>query len=378
MTSRIRNISLGLIAISTTIPIHYAYSQRGPRATARVYAMTNDATKNEILAFELGRDGTFRSTGRFETGGRGSGGTTDPLQSQGSLTISQDHSFLFAANAGSGTLSSFRIVGDRLVLADQEPTEGAEPVAVAQHGHFVYVLNEAGDGGVTVFSVDQSGHLSPIPNSTKLLSNTGLGGASIAVSRDGTLLAVVERAADNIDIFHILPNGTLSAIATTADPNPGGFSAIFSTNGQVLVSETGPGAEPNSSTISSFAVEGNGTITPISNAVPTDGAANCWLAITPNGKFVYTSNSATSNISGFTVAQNGALTPIGGVIVGANPAGSTNLDIAVSADGNFLYSLNSSAGTITAWTINSDGTLKEVDSISGTPGASGVNGLAAF
>lgn len=378
MTYGIRIMSLALLAMSTTIPAHYGYSQPDLRATERVYAMTNDATKNEILAFALGRDGTFRSTGRFVTGGRGSGGTTDPLQSQGALTISPNHSLLFAVNAGSGTVSSFRIVGDRLVLADQEPTEGAEPVAVAQHGHFVYVLNEAGDGGVTVFSVDDVGHLIPIPNSTTLLSGTGLGGASIAVSSDGTLLAVFERAADNIDIFRILPNGTLSADTTTADPNPGGFSAIFAKNGQVLVSETGSGGEPNSSTISSFAIDGEGTVTPISNAVPTDGAANCWLAITPNGEFVYTSNSATSNISGFKVAPNGTLTPIGSVIVGANPAGSTNLDVAVSADGNFLYSLNSSAGTITAWTINSDGTLKEVDNIPGVPGTSGVNGLAAF
>jgi 6-phosphogluconolactonase len=71
------------------------------------------------------------------------------------------------------------------------------------------------------------------------------------------------------------------------------------------------------------------------------------------------------------------LTPIGGAIVAANPAGSTNLDIAVSADGNFVYTQNSSAGTIRVWSINSDGTLKEVDSISGLPGMSGTNGLAA-
>jgi 6-phosphogluconolactonase (cycloisomerase 2 family) len=339
--------------------------------------MTNDATKNEVLAFAQGSDGTFHSTGSFATGGRGSGGITDPLQSQGSLTISQDHSLLFAVNAGSGTVSSFRIVRDRLVLADQEPTDGSEPVAVAQHGNFVYVLNEAGDGGVAIFSVDDNGHLSKVPNSTTLLSGTGLGGASIAVSPNGQLLAVVERAADNIDIFHILPNGTLSAATRTADANPGGFSGIFSQGDQLLVSETG-GAGPDSSTITSFSVNTSATVTPISNAVPTDGAANCWLAITPNGKFVYTSNSGSNNISGFNVAQNGTLTPIGNGIVAANPAGSTNLDIAVSADGNLLYTLNSSSGTIRVWTINSDGTVKEIDSIPGLPAMSGVNGLAAF
>ena len=377
MIHRFRKMSLALLAMGTAMPAMYAHAQASASSPERVYAMTNDATKNEVLAFAQGSDGTFHSTGSFATGGRGSGGITDPLQSQGSLTISQDHSLLFAVNAGSGTVSSFRIVRDRLVLADQKPTDGSEPVAVAQHGNFVYVLNEAGDGGVAVFSVDASGHLSQIPNSTTLLSGTGLGGASIAVSPDGQLLAVVERAADNIDIFHILPNGTLSTATRTADANPGGFSGIFSQGDQLLVSETG-GAGPDSSTITSFSVNNNGTVTAISNAVPTDGAANCWLAITPNGKFVYTSNSGSNNVSGFKVAENGALTPIGNGIVAANPAGSTNLDIAVSADGNLLYTLNSSSGTIRVWTINSDGTVKEIDSIPGLPAKSGVNGLAAF
>jgi hypothetical protein len=32
----------------------------------------------------------------------------------------------------------------------------------------------------------------------------------------------------------------------------------------------------------------------ISEAASTQGAASCWLAITPNGKFVYTSNSIST------------------------------------------------------------------------------------
>lgn len=376
MKHGVRNTSL-LLAMSITIPALYASERPAALSTERVYAMTNDATKNEVLAFALGHDGTFHSTGSFATGGRGSGGITDPLESQGSLTLSQDHSLLFAVNAGSGTVSSLRIEPDRLALVDQQPTDGAEPVSVAQHGHFVYVLNQGGFGGIAIFSVDDGGHLTKVPNSTTLLSATGLEGASIAVSQDGQLLAVVERLAGNIDIFHILPNGTLSAITTTADPNPGGFSAIFSPGGELLVSETGASGVANGSTISSFTVNNNATVSPISAAVPTQGAGNCWLAITPNGKFVYTSNSGSDTISGFNVAQNGTLTPIGGGIVAANPAGSHNVDIAVSADGNFVYTQNSNTGTIRVWTINSDGTLKEIDSISGLPAMSGTNGLAA-
>ena len=374
----VRNMSLALLAMSATIPALHAYAKPASPVPERVYAMTNNATKNEVLVFAQGNDGTFRSTGSFATGGRGSGGVSDPLESQGSLTISDDHSLLFAVNAGSGTVSSFRVVGDRLVLADQQPTDGTEPVSVAQHGHFVYVLNQGGDGGVAIFTVDDNGHLREVPNSTTLLSATGLGGASIGVSGDGQQLAVVERLSDNIDIFHILPNGTLSAITTTPDSNPGGFSAVFSKGGQLLVSETGPSGVPNGSTISSFTVNGNATLTPISNAVPTEGAANCWLAITPNGKWVYTSNSGSDNISGFNVAQNGVLTPIGSGIVAAIPGGSHNVDIAVSGDSKFVFTQDTAAGTIGVWSVNTDGTLKEVDLIPGLPKLSGTNGLAAF
>ena len=378
MKLSVRNMSLALLAMSTTLSTLYAYQSSGANSTERVYVLTNDATKNTVAAFARDNNGSFYSIGSYETGGRGSGGTTDPLESQGALTFSEDHSLLFAVNPGSGTVSSFLVEGNRLVLADQKPTDGAEPVSVAQHGQFVYVLNQGAYGGVTVLHVDAHGHLNQIAYSTTLLSGTGRGASSVSVSPDGQFLAVVERLANNVDVFHILPNGTLSAITTTADKNPGGFSAIFSQGGQLLVSETGPAGAANGSTISSFNVNSGASITPISSAVPTQAAGNCWLAITPNGKWVYTSNSGSDSISGFSVAQNGVLTPIGGAVVAANPAGSHNVDIAISADGKFVYTQNSNTGTVGVFSIQSNGTLQEDESISGLPKMAGVNGIAAY
>ena len=265
MSQAIRNVVFALLAISTTVPALYAAEPAGER----VYVMTNDASKNEVLAFESGSDGSFYSIGSYETGGRGSGGTTDPLESQGALTLSQDHSLLFAVNAGSGTVSSFAVKGDRLELVDREPTEGAEPVSVAQFGSFVYVLNQGGYGGVTVFSIEGHGQLRKVSNSTFLLSNTGAGGASVSVSPNGQFLVVVERLSNNIDTFHILPDGTLSAMTTIPSQNPGAFSAIFSLGGQMLVSETGPATAADGSTISSYNINSDGSITAISSAVPT-------------------------------------------------------------------------------------------------------------
>src|SRR5438045_1520800 len=91
-----------------------------------VFVMTNAADKNEIMAFERSSDGTLYDAGRYATEGRGSGGVTDPLQSQGSLTLSQDHSLLFAVNAGSGTVSVFRVRGASLRLVDKAASGGAE------------------------------------------------------------------------------------------------------------------------------------------------------------------------------------------------------------------------------------------------------------
>ena len=89
----------------------------------------------------------------FRTGGRGSGGTVDPLASQGSLRLSEDKAWLLAANAGSGTLSVFRVEGSHLELSDQVPTEGSEPNSVAEHAGLVYVLNTAGTSSVVGFQL---------------------------------------------------------------------------------------------------------------------------------------------------------------------------------------------------------------------------------
>ena len=124
------------------------------------------------------------------------------------------------------------------------------------------------------------------------------------------------------------------------------FSVSFTPSGTLIASETGAATATNGSAISSYSILQNGKLTPISQSLPTDGAGNCWQAITPNGKFVYTSNSGSDNISGFSVGTGGVLTPIGGTIVGSNPQGSHNVDIAVTADGNYLYTINSMTGAI--------------------------------
>ncbi len=344
--------------------------------TGAVFVMTNNVDRNEIISFQRAPDGSLRERRRFATGGRGTGGLTDPLESQGSLTLSQDHSWLFAVNGGSGEVSVFFVQGSRLLLSDKSDSGGSEPNAVAQHGDLVYVLNVGGSSNVAGFRFN-NGHLTRIAGSTRFLTTNNSEAASLAFSPDGHFLVVSERATNNLDIFRVQPDGTLAAVVVNKDAAPGTFAVTFAPNGAALVSETGPAGGNNASTISSYAVASDGTLSPISLGVPTLGNANCWDVVTPDGRFAYASNAGSSSIAGFAIDKNGALAPIGATVVGTNPAGSTNLDIAVSADGKFLYTLNSGTGTIGIFAIQPDGSLTNLGEAGNFPATSGFNGIAA-
>jgi 6-phosphogluconolactonase len=344
-----------------------------------VFVMTNDAGHNEVVAYTRASDGSFYESNRYATYGRGSGGTNDPLQSQGSLTLSGDHNYLFATNAGSGTLTSFRVgQNGGLAFVDKVATGGSEPLAVASWHNRVYVLNGAGAGTVVGFSVAAGGQLQAIRGSSAFLSATSAGGSSISITPDGAFLAVTERLTNNLDTFSIFSDGTLGPIQNLASPVPGVFSAQFDPEGQLILSSTGPASATNGSTISSFSVNGSGALAPVTQSLSTFGSTNCWNAVTPNGKFAYTSNAGSSTISGFSIGQGGVLTPIGATIVASQPQGSTNLDIAISGDGKYLYSLNSMVGTIGVFQINADGSLTSEAEITGLPMNVGFNGIAAL
>jgi 6-phosphogluconolactonase len=376
MRNAVRSLSILALAMFLTSALP-AHAQDNPsNEPGAVFVMTNNVDRNEIISFQRAEDGSLRERRRFATGGRGTGGLTDPLESQGSLTLSQDHLWLFAVNGGSGEVSVFSVEGSRLHLADKQASGGSEPNAVAQHGNLVYVLNVGGSSNVVGFRFG-NGHLTRIANSTRFLTTNNSEAASLAFSPDGQFLVVTERATNNLDVFRVQADGTLSPIVVNQDAAPGTFAVTFAPNGAALVSETGPAGGNNASTISSYAVASDGTVSPISLGVPTLGNANCWNVVTPDGRFVYVSNAGSSTISGFAIDKTGGLTPVGATVVGTNPAGSTNLDIAVSADGKFLYTLNSGTGTIGIFAIQPDGTLTSLGEAGNFPSTAGFNGIAA-
>lgn len=371
----------GLLTIALSIgtvatPTHAAEPFQGNGTS--VFVMTNDNAKNEVLTYQRSYDGQYVLKTRTATDGRGSGGITDPLQSQGSLTLSGDHDLLFAVNSASGTVSSFHLLGGLPVLVGKESSGGAFPIAVAEHNHTVYVLDAGGAGAVDVFKADELGRLHEVPNAKVFLTGTNSGASSISVSPNGQWLVAIEKVSNSIDVFPIHPDGTLGTVVNNKSVTPGVFATVFTPRGQLIVSENQPNSGTDTSSISSYTINPDGTLTAITQSLPTYGNGNCWNAITPNGRWVYVDNSATSSVAGFTVAANGSLTPVASTIVSTLRQGTTNLDMTVGSDGKYLFTLDSGSGAISVFDINSDGTVNPLGEIDGLPKTVGFNGIAAL
>lgn len=334
-------------------------------AFGAVYTMTNAASGNEVLVYNRASDGSLSYQGAYATDGLGSGAG---LGSQSAVTLSHDNHWLFAVNAGSNQISSFAVTESGLQLVDVVNSGGTLPVSLTSYKDWLYVLNAGGSGNISGFAVGQDGSLSPIAGSTQPLSNGGAGAApavaQIAFSSDGSTLAVTEKSTSLIDIYKV-ENGQAGAPALNPSAGATPFGFAFDRHDHAVVSEA-------SGSVSSYQID-NDEFNVISPAVVNTQVAACWIAISNNGKYAYTTNAGSGTISSYQIAEDGALTllnPTAGVI----GTGSSPVDMAFSNNGQTLYALANGAHTISIFGMNSDGSLSLQGNVSVPVG---VVGLAA-
>ena len=336
-----------------------------------VYTLTNAASGNAVAVFDRAADGSLTPDGTVATGGLGTGAG---LGSQGALVLDDDR--LFAVNAGDNTISMLG-VGHRgtVSLTDVARSGGVRPISLTVHGKLVYVLN-AGDaatpanikGFLALF-----GHLIPLPGSSRPLSSAMPDPAQIEFSPSGRHLAVTEKATNMIVTYRVGFFGYASG--PNAQPSAGEtpFGFAFDKRGRLIVSEAFGGA-PDASVLSSYSLAGDGTITPITPNVATTETAACWVVVTKNGRYTYTTNTGSNSISGYRIGNDGGLTLLDADGVTA-ATGAGPLDLALAKHSRFLYSLNSGAPEVQGFAVNGDGSLDVLGSAGGLP--AGAIGLAA-
>jgi 6-phosphogluconolactonase (cycloisomerase 2 family) len=371
--------SLGAVAAQATV--------RNSSFSDAVFVMSNRAEGNRVTMIRRTDSGRLVRIGSYGTGGEGSGpgeiSATDPFGSQGSLTLSPDGRFLFASNAGSNEISTFRVLDDGLLLTSVVSSGGSYPVSVTMKGNIVYVLNAGAEGVVTGFRLTRSGQLLPIRGSSRTLQvptpnagkqpNIFFSPAQVQFSPDGDWLVISDKNIDSrgtLQLFKVGSDGQLAArpvVTISEDPAPFGFT--FDRRGHLVLTEAARGA------VSTYDINDDGTLQPITLSVFNGQGEPCWVDMSRN--FAYVTNTATQNITGYNVARNGELTllnpsGVSGVVGGA---GSGPVDVAVSGDGRFLNVLSSGTGIVQSFRINPftgaltlSGELKVFDGNSGAAG----------
>lgn len=348
-------------AIAAALPLAGASAAQAAGTAGSVYVLGNQVAGNAVIQYDRGADGQLTLVGSYPTTGTGTGGG---LGSQNAVVVDEDGSHLYAVDAGSSSITSFRIADGGLERIGTVASGGSTPTSLAVHGDRLYALNAGGSGNVASFAV-ADGALTELSDGTSPLSGSSTSPAQVSVTPDGGQLVVTERATNVVDVIDLDDSGRPDSIVSVPSAGAVPFGFDFDNKGHLLVSEAA------ASTASSYDVTPAG-LTTISASVATTENAACWLVATNNGRFAYTGNAGGSlSVTGFRVGNDGSLallTP--GGKTGVTPAGVT--DLALSANSQFLYGRLGN-GSVAGFAVNQDGSLDPVGVFAGLPvGAVGI------
>lgn len=337
-----------------------------PRA---VYTITNAASGNEVVVYKRSANGSLSFQAAYSTGGLGSGAG---LGSQEAVVLSKNDRWLFAVNAGSNQVSIFAVRERRLKLVDVADSGGEMPISLTSRDGLLYVLNAGGSGNISGFRIRENGSLEPLAGSTQPLSNGGAGAspgpAQISFSPDGNILVVTEKGTNLIDVYTV-EDGVAGPPVTYPSAGMTPFGFAFDKRGHLIVSEAFGGA-PDASAMSSYEVDED-TFEVVSPSVGTTQTAACWVVISKNGKYAYTTNTGSGSISSYRINKNGAITLLDAQ-AGLTGDGSSPIDMALSNNGRYLYALGAGSQTISIFQVKEDGRLVPLGDVSVPAGAVGL------
>ena len=400
-----------------------------------VYAMTNDFETNSIVSYGRNDDGTLELINTVLTGGKGAafdgGEGLDPLISAYSLIITDDREHVIAVNAGSNTVSVFKVNDDfSLRLTDVQQVYGVGPNSVAYHNGLVYVSSIDADGqfagepdqegNLTGFRINERGRLRPIRNSVRLLENRP---SAVQFSPDGRFLVVSSINAgsvslnsgsnDEIVVYEVRRGGRLSrnpvsAAASTDVNNPDnrnlasaiGFEIVQENGKQyIVVTEArefqADGTPPafaalQTGSVSTWELGRFGELTPVAIDVITgtgqfDGERTaCWIEFSHDESVFWVSNALESTISTYSFEDGKTELLNRTAAAGTGPAegdpfGTTDgwVDLWLSDDGDYLYQLFGLSGSIGVYKVGENGALDFVQTVSDLP-QQNTQGIVAF
>ena len=438
-------LSFTLIAIAASIvaatviftPLGSAQAPATPTKKAaggHLYMQTNEV-QNAIIHYHWSAKGPLAELERVATGGAGSGELSpiyhvkrpNDFEGAGSVILTPDHRFLFATNGGDNSVSSFAVDKEgRLTLLDVKRTGnteggGAKSLAYAPSSRTLYVLHTFGPDHLRLMSVDDEGKLTPRPE--KYSANTKDWNDRVpttaVLSPDGKFLVVgttfdelpTRKNPDGSLILWVPDkHGALHLIASNA-PDPDGI-VVFPVGEDGALREPcfydARGASPfyiaflhnrpdtfvvgyavsDAVSVGKINADGKISIGPLVKINTSSGVPSelCWLAVSPDDRFVFATEFGYSYMSSFRIDGNGlsiAKDPASLKVPGDGTFRAINGSVSsgpsdswISPDGAYLYEIYGNASKLVGYTTKPDGSLEEITSVAipyNSPG-----GLAGF
>ena len=366
-----------------------------------VYVQTNALDGNAIAAFGRNLDGTLFHIDDYATGGLGStefdgGEGLDPLISADSVIAVKNEEFLVTVNAGSDTVTSFRIEPDfSLTKISTIASGGVGPNSLAYSNGRLFVSNIDRDGfalgdpntprgepndegNITGFFMNDAGVLTPLANSTIDLDNRP---ANLGFSADGSRLIVTSitagsaalpgpGAANSVAVYDVAADGSVGSMVGSATGtvvgNPegrnlasaidfdttvvGGREFVVVTEAREFNAAGGPPALPalQAGSVSVYELLADGSLVEtesdfsIGNPAgspfdPTNQLTTCWIDFAPDGQTFFASNAINATLSSLYVTEDGGLNLLEATaaegVSGFSTGGTTGPEVFGTTDG---------------------------------------------
>lgn len=265
------------------------------------------------------------------------------------LAVDSSGSFLVVADASS-KISVFQINKNtgQLTPAPGSPYPVSnQPRSLAVHTSFVYVASR-GSGAIDGFQIDSAtGTLSPVAGSP---FNPGWGGIESIAIDQAPHDAILVAGGTGLTNFRIETDGKLTLLnsvccstVTSAIAARNGLLFVLSQSGLRVFNERTSGAAPDCDPLTAYLQ------CQAQDIQFPDGTVASSVAVGPNGRYLYVSDSASSNVNIFTINDNGAFV-VSLSSYGPFQAGRAPSSIATLSNG-FVYVANQLSNDISEFSI---------------------------
>jgi 6-phosphogluconolactonase len=351
----------------------------------------NTAGANTVAGFAESPNGSLTALpgSPFAVGGAGLG---QGLGSQNSIVATSDGHYLLVADGGSKEISVLNIDADgSLTPAPNSPfpSGGTEPVSIAVHRDLVYVANDgvaataatpATPANYAGFSLSAAGQLAPLTTAPVQVPSAANDLGDVLINRSGTNLVGTEVASGLIDSFSLNAQGALGADAQVPAQGAGPFGSAFRPTDpdQLFVSNAHGGALAG--TVSAFNVATNGGLSSIGDSPFADQqTAPCWVAISPDGQYLFAANAGSGSYSSYAINFDGSLTLLGDLPMPtlSNGKPPTPLDVTVDARGRNLYGIDNGLPGVSMIHLNDGYMLASPTSPLPLPAGATPSGIAS-